>query len=215
MIAVESLTLAQNWGPTGAPFGRILELLTMLGVVREPEEAPAAAPAISALRDRNPGAWKALFNKEMPAIYRYALSRTGQSSDAEDLTSQVFEEAWRNADHLQDRGLPPRAWLFGIARNVLAGHRRKILRRPPPLAIEAYDGSTDDAALSADLIDLAEAIAKLPSAQAEVVSLRFIHGLSLQETADTLRSSVDSVKGKQARALASLKANLEGAEEAP
>ncbi|MBE0609115.1 MAG: sigma-70 family RNA polymerase sigma factor [Dehalococcoidia bacterium] len=168
---------------------------------------PTAAQA-RAIREREPGAWHELFDREMPAIYRYALSRLGDAGRAEDATSEVFEQAWRHAETFEDRGLPVRAWLFGIARNVVGSHRRSWFRRAPQLAIEAFDGAGDDAALSPERLDLARAVAALEPAHAEVISLRFVHGLSLQEAAEVIGASVDAVKGRQARALAALRERL-------
>ncbi|MEP7215600.1 MAG: sigma-70 family RNA polymerase sigma factor [Anaerolineaceae bacterium] len=161
------------------------------------------------LQQRDPDAWRVLFENEMPAIYRYAQSRLANPSEAEDATSQVFAEAWEHAEAFQDQGLPPRAWLFGIARNVVNTHRRRWFGRPPAVAIEAFDGASADPRLDADLLDLARSLALLEPAYAEVISLRFIHGLSLQEVAISLGASVDGIKGRQARALARLKDHLD------
>lgn len=201
---------AGPWAAGRSP-SRVLALLAAFGAANRAAVSSAVAGAtVAALRERDPGAWRVLFTEEMAAIYRYALSRVGSAADAEDLASQVFEEAWRSAHSLEDVGLPPRAWLFGIARNVVSGHRRRLFRRPPQVAIEAYDGSGNDPALAPDLIDLARAIARLSGPQAEVISLRFIHGLSLQETASVLKTTADGVKGRQARALAALRDLLGG-----
>ncbi len=172
-------------------------------------QRPAAeAPASNALRDRDPNAWRALFEAEMPAIFRYARLRLGDPDRAEDATAEVFERAWRSAESFEDRGLPPRAWLFGIARNVVGSHRRWLVRQPPHVALEAFDAPGTDQALSPERLDLAEAIASLERAPAEVITLRFIHDLSLEQTAATLEITVDAVKGRQARALVALRDRL-------
>ena len=167
------------------------------------------SPVIDLLRRRDPESWRELFAEEMPVIYRYGMSRLGNAHDAEDLAGQVFEEAWKHAESLKDRGLPARVWLFGIARNLVATHRRRWFRQQPALALEAFDAPAIDPGLDTELIDLARSIAQLSSAHAEVISLRFIHGLSLQETAEVLGTTVDGVKGRQARALAELRDRLE------
>jgi RNA polymerase sigma-70 factor (ECF subfamily) len=144
----------------------------------------------------------------MPAIFRYVRGRLGSADEAEDVASAVFEQAWKNAESFEFQGLPARAWLFGIARNVVATQRRKWFRAPPHFQLEGFDRPHHDEALDPELIDLARAVKALGRSQAEVVTLRFIHGLSLDETATVLRTSVDAVKGRQARALATLKAKL-------
>lgn len=191
-------------------FKALLAALARLpwGGGEEEEDVHARQGAIEPLRRRDQEAWRQLFAAEMPAVYRYALSRLGNAADAEDLTSSVFAEAWEHAGSLEDRGLPPRAWLFGIARNLVSTHRRRWFRRPPMLALEAFDSQADDPGLSADLLDLARGVAALSAGHAEVVMLRFIHGLSLQETAAVLLTTVDGVKGKQARALSELREGL-------
>lgn len=169
---------------------------------------PGLAPRspVDRLRNRDPGAWRDFFSAEMPAIYQYVSTRVPAGPEAEDLTSEVFEAAWASASRLQDRGLPPRAWLFGIARNVLKEHRRRWWRRPPAFALTP-DHHAVQAPVGDDLA-LADAIARLPAGHAEVINLRFVQGLSLQETADALGVTTDSVKGRQSRALLALRKSL-------
>lgn len=167
--------------------------------------APGGEPAVRLIREQDPEAWRAFFEQEMPAIYRYAYARLGDPGRAEDATGEVFEHAWKSAGALEDLGHPPRAWLFGIAKNVVNSHRRWLFRRAPEVSIEAFDGSCDDPAISPEKLDLVRAITTLDRAHAEVVTLRFLHGLSLAETAATIGVSVDAVKGRQARALLALR----------
>lgn len=169
---------------------------------------PASRGVHDLLRKRDPDAWREVFQEEHAAIYRYAAGRLGPGVEAEDATSQVFEEAWEHAATFDDHGLPVRAWLFGIARNVVNGHRRRLLQRPPALALEDHDRPADDPGLDPEHLDLLKAVRSLESSWAEVVTLRFVHGLSLHETAAALELSVDAVKGKQARALAQLRKSL-------
>jgi RNA polymerase sigma-70 factor (ECF subfamily) len=174
----------------------------------EPSLRAVATSEPELLRQRDPGAWRALFEREMPAIYQYSASRLGSPTEAEDATSEVFEAAWEHAGSFADQGLPARAWLFGIARNVVNTRRRKWVQRPPALALETFDGGEADPALDPALIDLAHAVGALDQGYAEVITLRFLHGLSLQETADVLRTTVDAVKGRQARALVEMRKTL-------
>ena len=170
--------------------------------------AEVAADEAQLIRRRDPDAWRRLFDREMPAIYRYARSRLGDPARAEDATSEVFEQAWKSADVLRDQGLPVRAWLFGIARNVVGSHRRWLVRGPAQVTIDAFDGAEEDRGLSGERLDLVRAIAGLDAGHAEVINLRFVQGLSLQETAAVIGTTVDGVKGRQARALAALRERL-------
>lgn len=188
------------------PFGIFLAAMESSADGREMGPLPPVHSHHESLRRRDPDAWKDFFLQEMPAVYQYVASRVPPGPEAEDLTSEVFEAAWTSADRLQDRGVPPRAWLFGIARNVVNNHRRRWFRRPP-----AFGLTSDIPGASSPGGDdhlLADAIARLPSGHAEVINLRFVQGLTLQEVADALETSVDAVKGRQARALLALREAL-------
>ncbi len=179
-----------------------------LAQTSSPEAAVSPRDDIEALRDRDPDAWHRLFEREMRAVYRYAYGRLGDVTRAEDATADVFESAWQNAESLRDHGLPARAWLFGIARNVIGTHWRRWFRQPPQLSLEAFQEPATDGSIDHERLDLAAAIARLDVAHSEVITLRFIHGLSLQEAAAALNVTVDAIKGRQARALAALRDSL-------
>lgn len=174
----------------------------------EHQSRPASRAGHDLLRQRDPDLWRQVFEQEHQAIYRYAAGRLGPGAEAEDATSQVFAEAWEHASTFDDHGLPVRAWLFGIARNIVNSHRRRLLQRPPSLVLEDHDRPADDTGLDPEHLDLLKAVRSLETSWAEIVTLRFVHGLSLHETAVALDMSVDAVKGKQARALAQLRKSL-------
>jgi len=191
--------------PSGDWRAFVVLLSSVLRAGRQAHQAPRAGGSGDALRRRDPDAWREVFEAEHSAIYRYAASRLGPGPEAEDVTSQVFAEAWANAARFGDQGLPVRAWLFGIARNTVNNHRRRLLKRPPVVAIDARDHAGSDPGLDVERLDLARALARLDAASAEVLMLRFVHGLSAQETAAVLGMTFAAVKGKQARALAQLR----------
>ncbi|MBB5774335.1 RNA polymerase sigma factor [Nonomuraea jabiensis] len=63
-----------------------------------------------------------------PAIHRYALRRTDSVDDVADLIAETFLAAWRRLDDVPD-GDAALLWLYGVARRVLANHRRGESRR--------------------------------------------------------------------------------------
>ncbi len=205
------MSLAAEAGSLHAGLGRLWLAVTVAGAPLAGEPGQAGRGVIHRLQQREPEEWGRLFEEQMPAIYRYALARLGNHAEAEDAASAVFAQAYESADRLEDRGLPPRAWLFGVARHVVGTRRRQLVRQPAQLDLRAFE-ETDGATfrLDSDLLDLAHAVQGLSRRHAEVVMLRFVHGLSLQETAEVLRISVDGVKGRQARALSELRSTLLG-----
>lgn len=196
---------------TNAPGGALTLNGLLMALARQLPPTPVsggASPPIHALKDREPAAWEEFFRQEMPAIYRYALSRLGRADDAEELTADVFAEAWSHVGRLVDEGLPARAWLFGIARNLVAMRRRFLFRQPPMFALESVTAE-GRAEVPGELLDLGRAMQDLAPSQAEVINLRFIQGLSLAETAAVTGMSIDAVKGRQARALVELRRRLQ------
>lgn len=184
---------------------RLFALASLLPAV---DSSPSGAKDAAGIRRRDPAPWHQLYEAERAPLYRYALSRLGSAEDAEDLVGQVFEAAWESAGRYEDRGLAPRAWLFGIARNLVLMRRRGLFRRPPALALEAFDQPHTETGMDATMLDLATAIRGLPGDLAEVVTLRFLHGLSAAETAAVLDVPLTTVKGRQLRALQRLRTDL-------
>jgi RNA polymerase sigma-70 factor, ECF subfamily len=69
-----------------------------------------------------------LFNANSKAMLGYLLRRVQVPEDAADLVAEVFATAWRRIDDVPP-GEEARLWLYGVARNVLANHRRGRTRR--------------------------------------------------------------------------------------
>ncbi len=72
--------------------------------------------------------FRRLFERESKAILGYALRRTGNPADAADVVSETFTVVWRRLDEVPT-GDRTRPYLYGIARSILANHRRSLRRR--------------------------------------------------------------------------------------
>ena len=190
--------------------GPLRALLTVLGGGEWDDLSGASLVPLAAIQQGGPAAWQALYLETRDALYRYTMGRLGNAEDAEDVVGEVFERALASVARSRDVGLPARAWLFGIARNLVNGRRRAFYRRPPHLPLELFDGSSGDPRLEPDLLDLVRAIALLPAGHSEVIVLRFFHGLTLAETANILGTSTGSIKSRQFRATTALRKLLDG-----
>lgn len=86
------------------------------------------ADAISVDQNRSRAILEALFEAHYDAVMRYVRRRTAQPADAEEIVAEAFVIAWRRID---DAPAPEERlyWLYGIARRVLANHRRGLARR--------------------------------------------------------------------------------------
>ena len=140
-------------------------------------------------------------------VYRAALRALGNSEDAEDVTQAAFVDAYR-AVLRGTRPQAPRAWLLTIAENVRRRRFRTSLRRPreEPLDADAALAAEESHAQAGLLLD---ALATLTTEQREAFLLREITGLSYEEIAQQMGSTVASVQMLLFRARRSLRAELE------
>ncbi len=67
-----------------------------------------------------------LYDRHYDALLGYFLRRSDRAS-AQDLTAEVFLVAWRRIDEVP-RGDETLLWLYGVAANVVAHHRRSAAR---------------------------------------------------------------------------------------
>ena len=159
-----------------------------------------------------------LYDRHRESIFRYLWFRLDDRQLAEDLTGDVFMRMLDALPRYRMKGLPFRAWLYRIAHNLLIDYFRKMNRQVTlPLDVIEEQGTEDDPDRVIEQILLSErlqvALMRLEATQCEVVILRFLAGLSLQETALTLGKTEAAIKALQHRGLSSLRRALEPLEE--
>ncbi len=168
----------------------------------------------AALAARDHAAWQQLFDEHHQRIFHFALIRTGDRSDADDLASTVFTEAVKGIDSFTYRGLPVSAWLFRIARNEIADHMKRRASRPAHSLTDERVAQTlsarDAIAPGDDMRDVSHALGQLKDEYRDVILLRFVHGLNVAETAAVMDKSEGAVKVTQTRALQSLRRVIDG-----
>jgi RNA polymerase sigma-70 factor (ECF subfamily) len=125
----------------------------------------------------------------------------------EDLLGEVFFQVTRSLHQFQGDTDDLRRWVFTIARHRVIDDRRRRARRPatstdavPEAAVEDEDGFDEG---------LVPALHGLTADQREVVALRFIADLSLEEVAGLTDRTVGATKALQHRALRQLARRLE------
>lgn len=155
-----------------------------------------------------------LYDQHQPHIYRYVRSRVGLDRTAEDLTGEVFARMLASLPNYRPTGTPFRAWLYRIAHNLIVDYYRKQNGREsvPLFFAEGMSQTMNDPETIVerrlDSERIKDALTKIDSNQREVVVLRFIVGLRLEEVAHSLDKSVGAVKSLQHRGLASLRVAL-------
>ena len=145
----------------------------------------------------------------MGRIYAYVRAQVPTSADAEDITAQVFMNAYQAYDRFETRNTTPAAWLFRIARNATMDHfrshgRRERLRRTierQPVAGEDPAGMAEERIQYRALL---AHVSRLPERQREAISLRH-SGLSFEEVGVLMGSSEDAAKMLYHRGLKALR----------
>ena len=151
--------------------------------------------------------WDQLYTEQLPRIYNFFRYRVG-ADDAEDLTSETFEKAWR-ARHTYRRDLGAfTTWLYAIARNVAIDHyRRRIVHEPLEAAahIAALGSPEADAIRNSDGRRIAVLLEALDERSREIIALRYGSGLTNRAIAKLLGLSETNVGTILHRAITTLR----------
>ena len=157
----------------------------------------------------DPAAFGQLFDRHATAVYNHLFRRTANWSEAEDLTSAVFLQAWRRRGQVvldRESALP---WLLGVANQTLRNAQRATRRYHAALArIAPADKSSDDhadavaAAVDGErqMAEIRRAVSRLPRHEREVVELCAWSGLDHKGAAVALGVPVGTVKSRLHRA---------------
>jgi len=166
---------------------------------------PDARPAV------DHGRFEEIYDHHVVPIYRFIHARVGNRPDAEDLTAQVFVRAVEQLDTTRDPGQIA-SWLYRVSQNAIADYWRAFYRLPmigadyvapgwEPMAVVSRDPAADDARDGVAITRVRQLLAQLPQRYAQVLELRFLHRLSVAETADRMGISHGNAKILQYRAL--------------
>lgn len=171
----------------------------------------------------DPAALEAFYREHVEGVTRFVVRRVADPYLAADLTADVFLAAIDAAgSYRPDRGAP-RAWLFGVARNVVASeHRRAQRERRANARIEGRRLlDPDDVERMLDRIDAAAparsvftALALLPSGERAVFELVALDELSVSEAAAVLGVRQVTARVRLHRARAALRKHV-GDEDSP
>lgn len=155
-----------------------------------------------------------LYDEIQPALLRYL--RWQEPSLADDLASEVWLAVAEGLPRFEGDESAFKGWIFTIARRRLADHRRREGRRsarPLPTALLSHPVSDDDPSeLVTNRLSAQEAVAALtsvlPAEQAEIVVLRVLGGLPIEEVARVVGKRPGTVRVLQHRALRRLASQL-------
>jgi RNA polymerase sigma factor (sigma-70 family) len=149
------------------------------------------------------GAFEAFYRAHVEDVQRFIARRVHDPHLAADLTADVFLAAIEAAPRYRAARGTPRAWLYGIARNVVGGEHRRAAREQRALA--RIDGrrllADDDLERMQERIDAARdartlraALVELTESERAVLELVVIDDLTVTEAAAAL-----GIRGATAR----------------
>jgi RNA polymerase sigma-70 factor (ECF subfamily) len=155
---------------------------------------------LQAAQDGDLDAFETLVHRHQAAVYRVALRMLGSKADAQDATQETFVRAWRGLKRFR-RESAVSTWLY----RIVTRHCLDLIaaRRPTEaLQIELAAGvdPADTAEQRERLRAVTRAIAGLPDEQRAALVLREFEGLSYDQVADVLNTSVPAIKGRIHRA---------------
>jgi RNA polymerase sigma-70 factor, ECF subfamily len=169
----------------------------------------------------DPARFDALYRKYVAQVYSFAYHELADHHEAEDVTERTFLLALGALPRFREEAPSDagpeastfRVWLFRIARNVVANHRRTLRRRPTaPLSAAETAASTDDlergVLARADATAAWAAVARLPGDRRRAVVLRFVEEMSTTEIAGILGRSEGAVRVLLHRALKTVARDL-------
>jgi len=171
---------------------------------------------VRAARSGDRAALQELVSRAYPMVRRWCLVRTGDPSDADDLTQDVLVQMMHRLDTYQG-GARFTTWLYTVVRNAaidrLRRDRRRERLRTDPLATERTaadphprpDQGADRTLLARMLRTFFE---ELPARQREVFDLTELQGLSASEVAEILGIEPVSVRAHLFKARRALRARI-------
>jgi len=174
-----------------------------------------AAPEVEALvaqaKNGDRQAFASLYRLYLPSVYKFLFYRVGSKTQTEDMTAEVFLRALRKMQDFTWTGADFGAWLMRIARNLVLDEAKSSRARLEVLGDEMpEDAAGENAPAEAAAIEkftnveVYKAIKRLRPDQQEVITLRFLHGLGVQDVAKLMNKKEGTVRTLQFRGLKAL-----------
>jgi RNA polymerase sigma-70 factor (ECF subfamily) len=184
----------------------------MLWEPHTPDESESVLLARAAAGDLD--AFGVIYRRYQQIVYRFARAMTGTTDAAEDVTQEVFIALLTEAGRYDPTRAGLSTYLYGIVRNLSRARLRRDSRRlsVENLVLGSHAFSTEDPSLRLEQDELVasmrRALVRLPSRYRELIVLCDLHGLSYQEAAVVVKSSVGAVRSRLHRGRQLLKLRL-------
>jgi RNA polymerase sigma-70 factor (ECF subfamily) len=165
------------------------------------DQTRALLPAMVEARDQ----FMKLVDEIRPELHRYCARMTGSIFDGEDVVQETLAKAYYALGQLvQPPNLKP--WLFRIAHNTAMDFIKRYERQHvEPVADVPDRAESEESGVDPALVEAALTVfAELPPTQRSAAILKDVLGQSLEETAQTMGTTVGAVKAALSRARANI-----------
>jgi RNA polymerase sigma-70 factor (ECF subfamily) len=174
--------------------------------VPEAREPTDSWDLVHAAQEGDTAAFGRLYDRYVDVVFRYVLFRVGDRELAEDVTSETFLRALRRITTVSYQGRDVGAWFVTIARNLVLDHvkssRFRLEVTTAEVDAQRIESGPEQQVLSkVTNAALLQCVDQLGDDQRECIVLRFLHGLSVAETAEVMKRNEGAVKALQHRAV--------------
>jgi len=174
------------------------------------------ATVIQAMRAGDLAALQVFYHRYGEAVYRLALRMLGNSSEAEDLTQEVFLTFWRTETYDPARG-SVLVFLLTMTRsrainrlNQVKSQQRLLQRWQHNQPTSVPNLPLENASLTELSHHVSEALQVLPDSQRQVLEMAYYDGLSQSEITERLGIPLGTVKTRSRQGLLKLRQLLKG-----
>jgi RNA polymerase sigma-70 factor (ECF subfamily) len=155
-------------------------------------------------QDGDRDAFRTLLENILPQVRAFLRRRLLDASELEDLCQETLL-AFYQARRTYDPARPVEPWLFAIARNVAAEHRRSHTRRTRWLELVDAPPERPGDIASGAWARLQEALERLPRTQREAFTLLKLDGMTVVDAARQAGVKTNALRVRAHRAYQSLK----------
>jgi RNA polymerase sigma-70 factor (ECF subfamily) len=164
------------------------------------------------MHDPETALMRMLYEQHSGALWRYAVSLTGDPARSEDIVQETLLRAWKHPEVVEDTEHSVRAWLFTVARNLIIDERRSARFRRETESTEQTGterAGPDEVNAALDRLLFSAALAQLSAEHRAVIRRSYYLGRSTAQIAIDLDIAEGTVKSRLHYAVRALRLALQ------
>lgn len=154
------------------------------------------------------GAWKVLYARCLPSVWRYAVASVGDYTTAEDIVGETLIALVKGLSELDPENTDVHAWLRGVLRRKAVDHYRQRTRsRRLHNAVRKHSPASEGQPTGSSLMEteetrqqVFEALGQLSGQQRTILELKHVEDLSVREIAMRMGKTEKSIESALFRA---------------